>query len=458
MSDRLEPGAISDLVINGDLAFRVRFDGPAPPESRLYWRGLVLWSVGESAWSPGLEPLLAPGSEGLESAGDWFDYEVVLEPSGQRWVFALDLPVAHPTDTALSADFQLVADRPVVAATRFRIRSALQYRTHDPPENLRQLALGLPTNVTERMRDLVAGWQGGSTSEWEVVQAALDFFHREPFVYTLLPPPVGANPTDAFLFETRSGFCEHYASSFALLMRIAGIPSRVILGYLGGEMNRISGRYMVWQSDAHAWAEVLIEGRGWVRIDPTSAVAPERVDNRSAARLLGVGAPVQFRLDAEGIFGRAIRQVRDLADSLDAAWQDWVLEYAVEDQRSLLDRLGLGAQGDRALVVLMIATLGLVLGLILVTLMRSGRHLDRLERSYDLFCRRLSRIGLGRHAWEGPRDYGRRVVSARPDLTTPVSQILSVYVRGRYSGDSSPREDRRLARLVRRFRPRTRRR
>jgi hypothetical protein len=265
---------------------------------------------------------------------------------------------------------------------------------------------------------------------------------------------LGPNPTDAFLFETRSGFCEHYASSFALLMRVAGIPSRVILGYLGGERNGISGRYMVWQSDAHAWAEVLIEGRGWVRIDPTAAVSPDRVDNRSAARLLGAGAPIQFQLDAEGLFGKTIRQVRDLRDSLEAAWQDWVLDYAVEQQRSILDRLGLGAYGDRGLVALMTGTMGLVLGLILMALVRSDKRLGPLERSYALFCRRLSRVGLDRLAWEGPRDYGRRVTAARPDLARPVGQILSIYVRERYTRESSLEGERRLKHMVKRFRPR----
>jgi transglutaminase-like putative cysteine protease len=250
MSDRLELGSISELVITAELAFRARFDRGAPPASRLYWRGLVLWSAGESGWSPGLYPQSQPDGEGLASAGERLDYELVLEPSGKRWVFALDLPTEHPRDTVLSADFQLLADRPIEAPKRFRMRSALEYRTRDSPEPLRQLALQLPANVTQRMRDLVAGWRRGGSGDWAVVQAALDFFHREPFAYTLSPPPPGSNPTDSFLFETRSGYCEHYANSFALLMRIAGIPSRIVLGYLGGELNAIGGYYMVWQSDA----------------------------------------------------------------------------------------------------------------------------------------------------------------------------------------------------------------
>lgn len=454
MSDRLDLGSISELVVTGELAFRARFDGPVPPASRLYWRGLVLWFAGESGWTPGLYPQSHPGGEYLARAGDGLDYEVMLEPSGKRWMFTLDLPMEHPPNTVLSADFQLLADRPIGAPKRFRMRSALEYRTRDSPEPLRQLALQLPSNVTQRMRDLVAAWRGSGGSDWAVVQAALGFFHREPFGYTLLPPPLGANPTDSFLFETRSGYCEHYASSFALLMRIAGIPSRIVLGYLGGEVNGIGGHYMIRQSDAHAWVEVLIEGRGWVRIDPTAAVARERVDNRGASRLLGAAAPVRFQVGAESLLGSAIRKVRDMADSMDAAWQDWVVDYAAEHQRTLMNRLGLGAYGNSALGVLMIGVLSLVLGIMLIALVRSGPRVDPFEWSYGLFCRRLSRIGLGRLAWEGPLDYGRRVTSARPDLAAPVGWILSLYIRERYGRESTPDGKRRFTRMVKRFRPR----
>jgi protein-glutamine gamma-glutamyltransferase len=453
MSDRLEPGSISNLVINGDLAFRAHFDRPPPAASRLYWRGLVLWEAGETGWAPGLDPQYQPGDGRMERADGWIDYDVVLEPSGRRWMFALDLPGVRPPGSLLSADFQLLADQPLTTAKRYRMRSALDYRTADPPEQMRRYALGLPRNVTARMRDLVAGWRKDASSDWDVVESALDFFHREPFGYTLLPPRLGINPTDEFLFETRSGFCEHYASSFAVLMRIADIPSRLVLGYLGGEVNRIGGYYMVWQSDAHAWVEVLIEGRGWVRVDPTGAVAPERVDNRSASQLLGAGSSVRFQLGDNSLLGRTVLRVRELADSVQAAWQDWVLDYTVTHQRSLLALVNLDAYDDTALVVLMVVSLGLVTGLILVAMVRGGERLDPLERSYARFCRRLQRIGLPRRDWEGPRDYGQRVVVARPDLAAQVGHILAIYVRERYGSDSSTEGSNRFARAVGRFRP-----
>ena len=455
MSDRLEPGAISELVIDGELAFRARFDRTPPPAERLYWRGLVLWEAGDRGWSPGLDPEAIPRDEPLEEAGDWIDYEVLLEPSKQRWMFALDLPTDHPPNTSLSGDYQLRADGPITAPMRYRMRSAQTYRTPKTPESQRRYALRLPDNVTPRMRALADSWRQSTANDSDLVEAALTYFHQEPFFYTLLPPPLGANPTDEFLFETRSGFCEHYASSFALLMRIAGIPSRIVLGYLGGEPNRIGGYTMVWQSSAHAWVEVLIEGRGWVRVDPTSAVAPGRIDNRSATRLLGAGASVRFELDGDSAFAKALRQARDLVDSLDAAWQDWVLDFNVDNQKLLLDRMGLGAYGETGLVILMTGTVGVILALTVAALLRSGRQQpDPVQSCYQEFCDRLARVGLARRDWEGPEDFGRRIQQIRPDLADQAARILTLYIDQRYGPKGSPDGARQLAKLARDFRPR----
>lgn len=453
MSDRLEPGAISELVVNGELAFRARFDQTPPDGDRLYWRGLVLWQPDERGWSPGLDPAW-PISTELTGAGGTTDYEVLLEPTRQRWLFALDLPLETPETSLRSGDFQLLSKEPITGAKRYRVRSALDYRTGEPPEWVRQRALELPANVTERMRRLVAGWQGEAEDPWSVVQAGLRFFNREAFHYTLLPPRLGTNPTDEFLFETRRGFCEHFASSFAVLMRLAGIPSRVVLGYLGGEPNRIGGYHMVWQSDAHAWVEVLIPSRGWVRIDPTAAVDPARIDNRSASRLLGASAPLRFEVDPSGVLMRALRQARMIADSLDAAWQDWVLDFSVDHQRSLLSRLGLRHYRETGLAVLMVVAASLVLGLTVWGFMGQRTRLSPLEAVYDRFCQRLATAGLPRRSNEGPNDYAQRVSLARPDLAAPVTRFLTLYVRERYAPNPSPKGTEGLERCLREFRPR----
>jgi hypothetical protein len=241
-------------------------------------------------------------------------------------------------------------------------------------------------------------------------------------------------------------------------MRLAGIPTRVVLGYLGGELNRVGGYYMVWQSDAHAWVEVLIDGRGWVRVDPTAAVDPSRIDNRGASRMLGAGPSVRFTLEQADTLARMARHLRLFADSLDAAWQDWVLGFSVEDQMALLKRLRLSEYREYGLVVLMLAAVGLALGILVVAAMRERRPVDPLQVQYARFCRRMARIGLPRAPHEGPIDYGRRIALARPDLEAAVDRVLAIYVPARYGHADPTQAVTALAQILRDFAPRTHRR
>lgn len=455
LSDSLEMGTISDLVVDGELAFRVRFEGEPPSPADSYWRAVVLWETDGRNWSIGTHPSAWNAAPKLVESARVLEYEVLAEPNDRRWLFALDMPLGAPAEAHLNADFLLQADEPLTSVRRYRASSALDYRTPEPGPELRELALRLPPTVTPRMRDLVAKWRAtAGADDWALVSEALGFFNREGFAYTLLPPPLGPNPVDSFLFETRSGFCEHYASSFALLMRIAGIPSRVVLGYLGGEFNRVGNYHMIWNSDAHAWVEVSIAGRGWVRVDPTAAVDPARIDNRSASRLLGAAPSVRFELKESGGLARAIRSLRLFADSVDAAWQNWVLDFSVEDQLALLDRLGLGALREYGLAALMLAALALTLGLVLLALMREPVRTDALERRYLRLCRRLARAGLPRAPHEGPCDYGERVMAARPELRPQIESFLALYVPARYGRTSLPDTPAQLDALLRRLKSR----
>jgi transglutaminase-like putative cysteine protease len=454
ISETLEPGSINELVLSGELAFRVHFEGPAPAAEGLYWRGPVLWQTDGRRWSPG--PGIAavgPPDELLETAR-LIDYEVTLEPTDQRWWFALDLPVSTPEGARMSADHQLIALQTASTAQRYRVRSALEYRTG--PLDLERWAAGLqvPASVTPRMRRLVEGWRAEGESDWGVVQSALRFFNREAFHYTLAPPLLGANPTDEFLFESRRGYCEHYASSFALLMRLAGIPSRIVLGYLGGEPNPVGGYHMVWQSDAHAWTEVWIAARGWVRVDPTAAVDPLRIDNREASRVLGAGSSVRFTLEQADMLVRLARNLRLFADSMDAAWQDWVLGFSLADQLALLQRLRLGELREYGLVALLLPALALTLGLLVLGAMRERHRRDPLAASYAVFCRRLARVGLTRRPSEGPVDFAGHVAAARPDLAPTVERFMRIYLPARYGAAQPSQAPEALAAVLRGFRPR----
>ncbi len=447
LADSLEPGRLSELVLNDDPVFRVRFAGERPSRRQLYWRALVLRQTDGRRWTQGES---GPSPSPLAQAEGPIDYEIVLEPTGQRWLFALDLPLAAPEGSSLDPEYQILADQPVTGLKRYRLRSALDYRTAEPDEAARKLALELPAWIlTPRLRRLVEGWRAEQPDDWAVVQQALAYFNREDFYYTLLPPPLGPNPIDSFLFETRRGYCEHYASSLAILMRLAGIPARVVVGYLGGEENALGGYTLVRQSDAHAWVEVAISGRGWVRVDPTAALDPRRIDRGPGTRLLSAG-PV--RLEPENTSGlvRWARNLRLFADTLEATWQNWILDFSAKDQRRLLERLGLGDWGEYGLISLMLIAVSLTLGTILAVLMHERKRQDPLDRLYGRFCQELARRGIPRLAHEGPLDYGRRVAVSKPELAPWVEGFLGLYLPARYGTQRGPETAQALARALKR--------
>jgi transglutaminase-like putative cysteine protease len=451
LSDWMDPGSINELVLSGEPAFRVRFDGPIPPEDRLYWRGPVIWHTDGRRWTGWPSETPMGEAEALVKSDEEIAYQVELEPTGKRWLFALDLPVQIPEDSRLSGDFQVLASRPVKDRRVFRFVSALSHDTGKLDLDQELAGTQLPENITPRMRALVAGWQQSVRNSEKLVSRALRFFREQPFYYSLAPPKLGSNPADEFLFETRRGFCEHYASSFVLLMRIAGISSRVVLGYLGGEHNPLGSYLLVRQSDAHAWAEVWLDGRGWVRVDPTAAVAPERVEHTSVAEELGYAAPMRFRLEDNGILRRWTHNLGLLGDAIETGWRIWVLGLSSARQQKMLDTLGLGWMREYGLAIALIVTAGVVFGLLVVALTRPAPVRDPLERIYARFCKQLSRIGLPRGASEGPVDYAKRVIAARPDLGTAVESFIALYLRLRYAaGDriqDYPELKRRLSRL-----------
>ncbi|NEX15514.1 MAG: DUF3488 domain-containing protein [Halochromatium sp.] len=474
LKDWLEPGSITELILSGEDAFRVRFDQAQPlPQglsiNSLYWRGPVLWRTDGQRWLPldassaAPKPALAstasnqPPVDHLpvrELLSDPISYSVVLEPTDQHWLFALELPTELPERSRLTPDFQLLADEPVRDLRLYRASSVIDYRMRRLSPAHKQAALQLPPNISARTQALVADWQARSDTAAQVVQQALTFFSQPPFRYTLLPPALGENPTDAFLFETQAGFCEHYASSFVLLMRLAGIPSRILLGYLGGEYNPLSDDYLIRQSDAHAWAEVWLEGRGWTRIDPTAAIDPARVERELRVDTLGRSAPARFRVEETSAIGRLVRGARFLADAFDSGWKNWVLGFSSRDQFRLLDQFGLGALREYGLALLMtIAGSAVMLGWALA-LARQPRASDPVQRCWQRFGRRLAGIGLGPARHEGPLHYRQRILSARPDLKSSIDPIVDTYLDLRYRPSKGSERPQQLCQQVRRFRPR----
>ena len=455
LSDTMTPGAISKLSKSDELAFRVEFasEDSTPPPAERYWRGPVLWHTDGRTWSAGNLVVLAGGTDRLEMRGKGEHYSITLEPHNKRWLFGLDLPVFVSEPATATADFQWLARQRVTSRIRYEAISYLQYNTGDLPDELRTAALQLPENITGRMRSLVGEWRREAGSDNDVVRAALRHFNTQPYVYTLEPPRLGDSPVDEFLFTTRRGFCEHYASAFVTLMRIAGIPARVVTGYQGGEYNPVGNYWLVRQSDAHAWSEVWLHGTGWQRIDPTAAVAPERIEHALDRSPQTAGEPASFLLGEGGFVARNWRTLRHVYDALDNTWNQWVLAYNPKRQMAILRSLGFSHPGWRDLALLLVITVG---GLLAVTaawmLLRRPRQHDPVVRAWAHYCTSLARMGLPRRPDEGPRDYARRVTGERPDLKEPVWRITHTYTRLHYGAPANRAAGiSLLQKLVRRF-------
>jgi hypothetical protein len=288
-----------------------------------------------------------------------------------------------------------------------------------------------------------------------LVQRALDYFHNNPFVYTLNPPVYRRNPVDQFLFDGREGFCEHYASAFTQLMRLAGIPARMVVGFQGGEYNRLGGYFTIRNYDAHAWSEVWIEEQGWVRIDPTAAVAPERVNSTIRTALGSIGEPVRFVADKEGLISTALSDVRMLLDSMEVNWERWFLGYSREQQFGLMRLFGFNFMRHGGWGLLILGLTFSVLGVIALRLTMQARIKQGLSvRLYQRFCRRMGAIGLPRGDGEGPLDYSRRTCLERPDLAPQIREITKLYIGLRYGPHQTRPQRLALVDRVRRFRPR----
>lgn len=448
LTDSMAPGSISQLSQSDAIAFRVRFAGPMPPHAQLYWRGPVLTEFDGHAWrsAPAAPRHTLPYAE-PESGG--IDYEVTLEPDGRPWLFALELPGTVPADFLATRDFLLLAKAPVTARMRYAVRSYPSLRAGlDESERVLRQALALPPGSNPRTRAAAEQWRRQAHSDEEVVNLAKTFFFRQHLIYTLNPPLLGEQSADEFLFDTHRGFCEHFANAFAVAVRAAGIPARVVTGYQGGEVNSVDGYLIVRQYDAHAWTEVWLRGRGWVRVDPTAISAPTRIDLDLAAALpAGDQVPLLMRADLSWL-----RSVRDRLDAVTNAWNQWVLGYNQDRQREFLRRLGMPSPDWQSMGAALATLSGLTLLALTAWNLRSRLRLDPAARLWARVGRRLTRRGLPRRPEEGPLDYADRVAAALPRLAPEITEIATCYARVRY-GNGSAKQLAELRRLVASFRP-----
>jgi len=437
ISDRMSPGSISQLIRSNAVAFRVSFRNKLPEQSSLYWRGPVLWNYDGNTWFPGFTNI-THNIYNARYRGKPIEYSLTLEPHLKKWIFALDIPVKIPRATTLNKNFSLISRTPVKKRRQFNIQSAIQYRINDSLSNQeKNSALQLPINTNPETRKWVIQLQRDYKQPEQHIRKVLNYFNKQKFIYTLRPPLLGKNAIDDFLFRTRKGFCEHYAGSFVYIMRLLNIPARVVLGYQGGEYNKQGNYLIVRQSDAHAWAEVWLENRGWIRVDPTSAVAPERVEQ-------GIDAALPSFETSGGLLRSHNPFLRSLFLSWDAVnykWHKWVLGYDANKQSGLLEKLGIDTQDWESNAIILFTGLGIMIliGFIWVQLKKFKYEKDHTVRLYALFCQRLGKTGFIRQSYEGPRDYARRVTRQRPDLKEDIDLITRFYIQLRYGCNTPER-------------------
>ncbi|HSC68078.1 MAG TPA: DUF3488 and transglutaminase-like domain-containing protein [Cellvibrio sp.] len=439
-SDSLSPGDLGELALNRAPAFRVEFTGNPPPTNQLYWRGLVLdtfdgrtWRMRDT-WGVRTPPII---SDAINS--DPIDYSIIVEPHGQPWLFSLMTPqnVQHPGNSIrITADFLLMNRIPVAQRLRYKVNSALQTRWPTPPQLdrlQRDFYLRLPPDSNPQARALAADWRRQGQSDEQIVAAALALFNRE-FTYTLQPPVLGQHSVDEFLLQSKRGFCEHFASSFSFLLRAAGIPARVVVGYQGGKWNPVENYLLVSQSDAHAWTEVWIEGKGWQMIDPTAAVAPNRIE-QGISEALGEGdrdLVTDNWQSSQLLYNLQLRW-----DAATYAWQRWVLNYDNEAQEGFLSRLLGGTESWR--LTLWLIGLGLVGAATFAwALMRShqGPAVRPETAAIKKLEAKLAQSGYQRNTGETLGDFIRRVLHSEPQWQTGLTAIARLFEQVAYRNNA----------------------
>ncbi|MCR6653986.1 MAG: DUF3488 and transglutaminase-like domain-containing protein [Cellvibrionaceae bacterium] len=437
-SDTLELGDLGQLVRSPEVAFRVAFSGTAPLPQQLYWRGLVLDGFDGQRWQTAAmraRPIGETVSDALNDE-EILKYSVIMEPHHYRWLFTLDpLLAARSAQLALEYDERglLSARRPLVHKAEYSAVSSQVPLPHVAPlsDPDRRWLTRLPES-NPRAVALATQWKNENTSPQAMVNRALQIFHGE-FTYTMRPPALGANPIDVFLFDSKRGFCEHFSSAFVFLMRAAGLPARIVVGYQGGEYNQRDGYFIVRQSHAHAWAEVWIDGEGWRMVDPTAAVAPSRIE---------VGVEEALSADERELVGQMrwssslMQSLYQQWDSIGYNWNRWILNYDRDSQQNLFSDLLGDTSPWRVGVAFAAASFTLFAFYAAVQILRRRRpRRSQEERLIQAVLRKIDGWGYVRKPEETLGQFAVRVAESNPVMARELATIARLYTACVYAED-----------------------
>jgi len=447
LTDTMSPGTLSQLSVSDAIAFRALFTGKAPSPRQLYWRGPVLWDYDGRTWRTG--PRRWRQAEEVTGGEARFEYSVVLEPHNRNWLFALETAASLPPNAWLSHDGQIISVNEIRNRMRYEMVSvAGGQRPAEESRGSLARALALPPGFNPRTAAMALEWRGTISDHDAMLRHAIGWLRDQRFIYTLLPPMLGRDSVDEFLFDSKRGFCEHFSSAFVVLMRAAGVPARVVTGYQGGDVNPLDGYVTVRQAEAHAWAEVYIKDK-WVRVDPTAVSMPGRLDS-GMANSVPTGDPVPYlmRMDAAWL-----KSMRYNWEALTNRWNLWVLGYNTDRQREFLARIGFTDADWRNLATMLLTAVGLIIVALLAWSLKRLVRPDPVQQLWLKFCRKLAVAGLPREPHEGPLDFTERAAQRFPAVAAAIVSVGERYIALRYGVVRHDADLAELKRTVREFRP-----
>jgi len=453
LSDHLEPGAISRLSLSDELVFRVKFKGDLPPINQRYWRGPVYSYTDGQRWTESKQLFFARYQDSLRVSGKAYHYTLMMEPQRQHWVFALDMPVKFPPTLKQTPLYQLINPKHPDKRAEYAITSYPQFNTGYITQGEQSLNLQLPTPPSARIHQLVSQLDGFKHPPQQFIQHLLHYFREQDFHYTLSPPLMQKNPIETFLFETRYGFCSHYATAFVYLMRVAGIPARVIGGYQGGELNKVGGFLEIKQAHAHAWAEVWLKGQGWTRVDPTAAIAPERIEQNLDVDLQVASHRINFSpMFPPSQAAQWLKNIKQLWGNTEYQWQRWVINYSATQQNLFFS--GLGIEGIKSVMYWLLTLIILITSILAALILRTRATVTSKElQYYQKYCAKLAKIGINKQTAETAQQFAQRVQQQRPDIAKAVRQITELFITLRYKKTPKKQDMQRLKQTVNQFKP-----
>lgn len=457
LSDSMSPGSISDLIQSGELVFRASFEDKLPLQEQLYWRAQIFeefdgitWTmskkeVGEVSramiFSDELEAGSNENNQRVIINDNYLSYEILQEASDQKLLFSLATAWSEGHDIKLNTDFTLTKDTVVKQLYAYQLKSNLAYQRDVLLDDVsRYINLSLSVYGNERSKELAKQLRANHSDDMAFFEAVKHYFTSRPFEYTLKPPILGKDPVDEFVFDIQKGFCEHYASSFVYIMRAGGVPARVVGGYMGGEYNANGNYYLIHQFDAHAWAEIWIQGEGWLRVDPTAWIAPERINQGIQESLPDGESILSDNLLSAHIYN-PLTQIRLQLDYLNMSWDKWVLGYDEAKQAELMRKI-MGEVTPSRIALFMFVCFGFVLlcTVLAVYIKEFFRVKDKADRVYVAMQSKLKKRQMIRQIHESPSEFCERAAQELPTSADKIREFTELYNRIKYKKAWSDKE------------------